>query len=648
MSRDYNVDVRFAGIGASTNGETIFLPANSDHLSDDGKLKVHALLDHERLHVAEEKLAAEIRAEKVPRPASRFASDAGPYRSPLALFSSARTQTRKMMFNVFEDIRIEHRVSQAEVGTAENLLWLNQQYASTFNGRSNFWREIGTIIIFSARGLAIPNLTDTRRKFIDALAPEIRDSTRAVTPADALELARRAEQKVRDLHEEQKREAAEREDDEGDSDEDEDDGEPSEDDGEPSEGDGEPSEDDGEPSEGEGEGDGEPSEGEGEGDGEPSEGEGEDDGEPSEGEATGVPAQGDPIDGNTSLKPEDFQGIEGDSDTDDIVNETRDEVKSEAERDAFDNNRYIPHPRAQMLDEIRDAVTHPGAELEYDEILNEVRPVISTLTSRLRRIFRARGQTYVSGDRLSGSIDQSVLCTIRTGNRRIYTERSLGKTNSIVFALAIDLSGSMGTSRRLSAPGNTGIRLRRMHYAVRAAIALSETLDALRVPFEIFGYQSVRPPVLLNRNERMRFGRVCPLDIRIFKSFDERLKLARRRMGIISGGGSNVDGESIRIAADRLATRREARKIMIVISDGSPAELGNSMAIRSDLHEAVKDVASTGIELFGIGVQNEYVRKYYSAKNGAAGCVVVNDVTTLSDTVLELFEGVVLRKNERN
>lgn len=206
MSRDYKVDVQFAGMGTSTDGETIFLPANSDHLSEDGKLKVHALFDHERLHVAEEKLAGEILRGDVERPVSRFGTDARPYRSPLTLIGELTSKTEKMMFNVFEDIRIEHRVSATEIGTGENLTWLNKSYAATFTGRSNFWREIGTIIIFASRGLDIPNLTDVHRKFMAELAPEIQDSTLAVTPADALALAGRAERKIRKLHEEQKAE----------------------------------------------------------------------------------------------------------------------------------------------------------------------------------------------------------------------------------------------------------------------------------------------------------------------------------------------------------------------------------------------------------------------------------------------------------
>ena len=75
----------------------------------------------------------------------------------------------------------------------------------------------------------------------------------------------------------------------------------------------------------------------------------------------------------------------------------------------------------------------------------------------------------------------------------------------------------------------------------------------------------------------------------------------------------NVDGESLLWAAKRLLKRPEDRKILIVQSDGfpnCPVLPGESrLALSEHLSAVVPRVEATGIEVIGIGIMDDAVKK---------------------------------------
>ena len=91
----------------------------------------------------------------------------------------------------------------------------------------------------------------------------------------------------------------------------------------------------------------------------------------------------------------------------------------------------------------------------------------------------------------------------------------------------------------------------------------------------------------------------------------------------------NIDGECVRIAATRLSHRTEKRKVMIVLSDGSPACSTHFPGeIASDLHRAVADCAKMKVDLVGLGIMDESVRTYYPK------CSVLNNLADLPGAVM--------------
>jgi cobalamin biosynthesis protein CobT len=97
-----------------------------------------------------------------------------------------------------------------------------------------------------------------------------------------------------------------------------------------------------------------------------------------------------------------------------------------------------------------------------------------------------------------------------------------------------------------------------------------------------------------------------------------------------SGGESNYDGESLLVAARRLAgaSRPEERRILFVFSDGCPAGTVTHSPHWprqcAHLHEAIREIRGTGTELFGIGIESDSVREYYGTDH-----VIVNSAADL-------------------
>jgi nitric oxide reductase activation protein len=131
-----------------------------------------------------------------------------------------------------------------------------------------------------------------------------------------------------------------------------------------------------------------------------------------------------------------------------------------------------------------------------------------------------------------------------------------------------------------------------------------------------------------------------PLYLPVFKDFDERFGTEVKKR-IASGNdpgvmrkASNVDGESIRIAASRLFKRREVRKVMIVFSDGQPAANVHRPSLMLDLKNAVKEISAAGIEMVGIGIQDRSVLSYYPKS------FVINNVADLATTTIRQLKEI--------
>lgn len=150
--------------------------------------------------------------------------------------------------------------------------------------------------------------------------------------------------------------------------------------------------------------------------------------------------------------------------------------------------------------------------------------------------------------------------------------------NDSVVGLLVDESGSMGCEERWL-------------HARKAAIVFSLILRSLKIPHFVTGFTSVGRSVI--HNEYISF-------VDCFHSS------SLPRLQTIFPRYDNRDGYSLRVAYEVLATRKEERKLLLVITDGLPYSFSyTGEAAVEDSRQAVEEALRSGIVTVGISIGHE-------------------------------------------
>jgi Mg-chelatase subunit ChlD len=247
----------------------------------------------------------------------------------------------------------------------------------------------------------------------------------------------------------------------------------------------------------------------------------------------------------------------------------------------------------------------------------------SGTANKLRKALQVATRSHVNTERQSGKIHNANLSRIAMPlvgngewNSRIFkNRRRVKKSLDTCVTVLVDCSGSM------------------VGHKIDIASAVSQevmhTLAELRVPCEILGFGCD------NRSSQAYNG--------LLKSFSERLTSERlvKRFNQFFGkaGGRNHDADALMWAAQRTLARKEKRKILMVLSDGSPSASAKGRFKTPELMlKAVTDDLRQhpALDVYGIGIQDSSVKKFYGEN-----AQVVTDTNKLSDVVLNtLKEGL--------
>ena len=169
---------------------------------------------------------------------------------------------------------------------------------------------------------------------------------------------------------------------------------------------------------------------------------------------------------------------------------------------------------------------------------------------------------------------------------KVFTKNALPiQPPEMAVGLLLDESGSMASCARAT-------------YARASAIILYDFCQALRVPVMVYGHSTGGSGV----------------ELYSYSEFDAIDREDKYRLVDISARGSNRDGAALRFVAERLSHRPEELKLLILVSDGQPADTGYyGTAAEEDLRGIQQEYRRKGI-LFvaaAIGDDKENMERIY-------------------------------------
>lgn len=248
------------------------------------------------------------------------------------------------------------------------------------------------------------------------------------------------------------------------------------------------------------------------------------------------------------------------------------------------------------------------------------------LQKDLRRLIASRSQVKRIPGMRRGRLHGPNLHRIISGDDRVFTRREEAQSLDTAISLVIDCSGSMAGDR--------------MKLATETAYALGSVLSRLGIQFECLGFtDNWSDPRVNNKAYKQeakradgiaKIIRAVPLTMPKFKTFEERwTQPVQRRFAAVHNGhggygcgipfGATPEGCGMEFAARRLLRRKEARKIMIVMTDGEPGghvfeptSSNDHWAYKRQSVDMVKAVEAAGIDLVGIGIQHNGPAGYYT------------------------------------
>ncbi|ATO57972.1 cobaltochelatase subunit CobT [Bartonella sp. 1-1C] len=251
-----------------------------------------------------------------------------------------------------------------------------------------------------------------------------------------------------------------------------------------------------------------------------------------------------------------------------------------------------------------------------DQQLNHLQNIVGRLANRLQRRLMAQQNRFWNFDLEEGYLDTTrlprlIIDPMQPPSFKMECETQFRDT---VVSLLIDNSGSM--------------RERPITVAATCADILAQTLERCGVKVEILGFTTKAwkggqsREKWIHQNKPSHPGRLNDLCHIIYKSADTPWRRARRNLGLMLQEGllkENIDGEALIWAHQRLISRHEHRRILIVISDGAPVDdstlsVNPSNYLDKHLRAVIQEIqANSPIELIAIGIGHDVTRYYHRA-----------------------------------
>ena len=257
-----------------------------------------------------------------------------------------------------------------------------------------------------------------------------------------------------------------------------------------------------------------------------------------------------------------------------------------------------------------------------DQQLEPLKGAVSRLANKLQRRLQAQQNRSWEFDKEEGVLDAGRLARVvanPTTPLSFKVEKDTEFRDTVV-TLLLDNSGSM--------------RGRPISIAAICADVLARTLERCNVKVEILGFTTrawkggqAREHWLQAGRPQLP-GRLNDLRHIIYKGADAPWRRSRDNLGLMMKEGllkENIDGEALEWAHRRMMGRPEARKVLMVISDGAPVDDSTlSVNPANYLEKHLRDVIAMvekrrAVELLAIGI----VLFPLGQRSIKEGCVVI-------------------------
>ncbi len=339
-------------------------------------------------------------------------------------------------------------------------------------------------------------------------------------------------------------------------------------------------------------------------------------------------------DGEATLVEMDADMDMSDSDAEGDADEAPQQNQDDAGRIRVDVNYKA---LTDEFDEVVKAVELvDSAELDrlrglLDQQLRSLQHTTSRLANRLQRKLLAKQNRTWEFDLEEGILDTSRLASIVVDPMHplAFKQEKQTEFRDTVVTMLIDSSGSM--------------RGRSITIAAMCADILGRTLERCSVKVEILGFttrawrggQSREKWIMSGKPSNP--GRLNDLRHIVYKAADEPWRRARKNLGLMMREEllkENIDGEALIWSHNRIVTRQEQRKILMVISDGLPVDnstllVNPSNYLEQHLKYAINMIENySPVELVAIGIGHDVTHHYRRA-------VTITDADQLGDAMTE-------------
>jgi cobaltochelatase CobT len=258
---------------------------------------------------------------------------------------------------------------------------------------------------------------------------------------------------------------------------------------------------------------------------------------------------------------------------------------------------------------------------QLDLRINKMQSISKKMRMKLKRKLLSKRNSFMDYDASRGVLDRKKLSCIITNPfiEDIWVNNKTHEYQDTALTILLDNSGSMR--------GNPIIM------SALACEIIADILQNFAVKTEIIGFTTAdwkggRVKKLWEMSGRpANPGRLNELRHIVYKHFNQNFKKARINLGLMLKEGilkENIDGEALLFAKSRLMQQSEKRKILLVISDGTPVDDSTTSANDKDilsqhLHHVINNIEKKSkIEIVGIGIghsTDEFYRNSIAIKN---------------------------------